>query len=300
MLLAQLARTIMLLFERHRRARPLEWLGHVIDLVAGRDFTPDGTIEAADVRDGDACPNCAEGTLASARGIEMGHIFQLGRKYAEALDLKVLDENGKLVTVTMGSYGIGVSRAVAAIAENTHDDLGLVWPREVAPADVHLVATGKDEAVFEAAERLADGSAMDVWKRMIRAQGGDPAAPLPQARESQVVTATATGVLTRLGACAVHTGVHVEQHFESHASRDGGGGPGAVPRYPSRQRAAPEAGIRGAVSRPREEGQRRLRGRHRDRLDPVRKGGGTPCLTRHRNSRWDWQSAMNRRSTPMC
>jgi prolyl-tRNA synthetase len=86
----------------------------------------------------------------------MGHIFQLGRKYADALDLQVLDESGKLVTVTMGSYGIGVSRAVAAIAENTHDELGLVWPREVAPADVHLVATGKDEAVFEAAAKLAD------------------------------------------------------------------------------------------------------------------------------------------------
>ena len=86
----------------------------------------------------------------------MGHIFQLGRKYAEALGLKVLDENGKLVTVTMGSYGVGVSRAVAAIAEDTHDELGLFWPREVAPADVHLVATGKDEAVFAAAERLAD------------------------------------------------------------------------------------------------------------------------------------------------
>jgi prolyl-tRNA synthetase len=85
----------------------------------------------------------------------MGHIFQLGRKYAEALDLKVLDENGKLVTVTMGSYGVGVSRAVAAIAESTHDELGLKWPRSVAPADVHLVATGKDAAVFEAAEALA-------------------------------------------------------------------------------------------------------------------------------------------------
>jgi prolyl-tRNA synthetase len=127
---------------------------HVIDLVAGRDFTPDGTIEAAEVRDGDPCPNC-DGTLESARGIEMGHIFQLGRKYAEALGLKVLDENGKLVTVTMGSYGIGVSRAVAAIAENSHDELGLVWPREVAPADVHLVATGKDSAVFDAAAGLA-------------------------------------------------------------------------------------------------------------------------------------------------
>ena len=128
---------------------------HVIDLVAGRDFTPDGTIEAADVRDGDACPNCTEGTLESARGVEMGHIFQLGRKYAEALDLKVLDENGKLVTVTMGSYGIGPSRAVAAIAEGTLDDSGLCWPRDVAPVDVHVVAAGKDPAIFAAAEELA-------------------------------------------------------------------------------------------------------------------------------------------------
>src|SRR3712207_4889321 len=86
----------------------------------------------------------------------MGHIFQLGRKYAEALDLQVLDENGKLVTVTMGSYGVGVSRAVAAIAESTHDELGLCWPREIAPADVHVVATGKDAAAFEAAAALAD------------------------------------------------------------------------------------------------------------------------------------------------
>ena len=128
---------------------------HVIDLVVGRDFTPDGTIEAADVRDGDACPNCETGTLEAARGIEMGHIFQLGRKYADALGLQVLDENGKLVTVTMGSYGVGPSRAVAAIAEGTLDELGLSWPREVAPADVHIVATGKDEAIFAAAERIA-------------------------------------------------------------------------------------------------------------------------------------------------
>ncbi|MEV7428703.1 proline--tRNA ligase [Nocardioides sp. NPDC092400] len=128
---------------------------HVLDLVAGRDFTPDGTIEAAEVRDGDPCPACDGGVLETARGIEMGHIFQLGRKYADALGLQVLDENGKLVTVTMGSYGIGPSRAVAAIAEGTADELGLCWPRHVAPADVHLVATGKDEAVFAAAERVA-------------------------------------------------------------------------------------------------------------------------------------------------
>ncbi len=127
---------------------------HVFDLVAGRDFTADGTVEAAEVREGDPCPVCAR-PLTMARGIEIGHIFQLGRKYAEALDLKVLDEFGKLVTVTMGSYGIGVSRAVAAVVESTYDELGLCWPREVAPADVHLVATGKDEAVFAASESLA-------------------------------------------------------------------------------------------------------------------------------------------------
>jgi prolyl-tRNA synthetase len=134
---------------------------HVLDLVVGRDFTPDGTIEAAEVWDGDACPHCEDGTLVSARGIEMGHIFQLGRKYADALDLRVLDENGKLVTVTMGSYGIGPSRAVAAIAEGTLDELGLCWPRNVAPADVHLVATGKDDAIFAAADRIATELAAD-------------------------------------------------------------------------------------------------------------------------------------------
>ncbi|MFC5728322.1 MULTISPECIES: proline--tRNA ligase [Nocardioides] len=127
---------------------------HVMDLVAGRDFAADGIIEAADVRDGDACPNCEEGALESARGIEMGHVFQLGRKYADALGLQVLDENGKLVTVTMGSYGVGVTRAVAAIAENSLDEIGLCWPRDVAPADIHVVAAGKDAAVFAAAEEL--------------------------------------------------------------------------------------------------------------------------------------------------
>jgi prolyl-tRNA synthetase len=137
---------------------------HVIDMVAGRDFSGDGVIDVADVRDGDPCPVCGAtdgGVLESARGIEMGHIFALGRMYADALDLQVLDANGKLVTVTMGSYGIGPSRAVAAIAEGTYDELGLCWPRNVAPADVHLLATGKDEAIFAAADRIATELAGD-------------------------------------------------------------------------------------------------------------------------------------------
>jgi prolyl-tRNA synthetase len=126
---------------------------HVVDLVYGRDFTADGQIEAAEVRSGDACPNCGS-PMEIARGIEIGHIFQLGRKYAEALGLTVLDQNGKQVVVTMGSYGIGVSRAVAAIAETAYDEFGLCWPREVAPADVHVVIAGKDAAQTAAAETL--------------------------------------------------------------------------------------------------------------------------------------------------
>jgi prolyl-tRNA synthetase len=129
---------------------------HVLDLVAGRDFTGDGWIEAAEVREGDPCPVCGN-PLETARGIEMGHIFQLGTKFADALDLRVLDQSGKLVTVTMGSYGVGVSRAVAAIVESAHDDLGIIWPREVAPADVHVLATGKDESVFDVADALVTG-----------------------------------------------------------------------------------------------------------------------------------------------
>ena len=128
---------------------------HVIGLMTGSDFTADGSIEVAEVRDGDPCPN-GDGNLETARGIEMGHIFQLGRKYAEALGLQVLDENGKLVTVTMGSYGIGPSRAVAAIAENTIDELGLCWPREVSPADVHVVAAGKSQEILDAAAALSE------------------------------------------------------------------------------------------------------------------------------------------------
>ncbi len=126
---------------------------HVFGLVAGRDFSWDGTIESAQVREGDPAPD-GSGRLETARGIEMGHIFALGRKYAQSLGLKVLDKNGKLVVVTMGSYGIGVTRAVAALAESNHDDKGLIWPANVAPADVHVVAVGRGEEIFEAAAQL--------------------------------------------------------------------------------------------------------------------------------------------------
>ncbi|MDR6166986.1 prolyl-tRNA synthetase [Microbacterium paludicola] len=127
---------------------------HVHSLVAGRDFTADAFIEVATVREGDPAPD-GSGPVSIARGMEIGHVFQLGRKYAEALGLKVLDENGKLVTVTMGSYGIGVTRILAIIAELNNDERGLIWPASVAPFDVHVVATGRDAAAFELAEQLS-------------------------------------------------------------------------------------------------------------------------------------------------
>ena len=137
---------------------------HVVDLVVGRDFTPDGTIEAAEVRDGDLAPD-GRGTLVSARGIEIGHIFQLGTKYTDAFAVDVLGENGKPVRLIQGSYGVGVSRLVAVIAEQMHDDKGLRWPASVSPADVHVVIANKDEGARAGAESLAadlDARGLDV------------------------------------------------------------------------------------------------------------------------------------------
>ena len=127
---------------------------HAKNVVNGRDFEVDHYIEAAQIREGDSCPKCDTAVVID-RAIEIGHIFQLGRKYADALNLTVLDQNGKSQVVTMGSYGIGVSRAVAAIAEQTHDEIGLSWPVEIAPAKVHVVVAGKDDSLFEAGEKLA-------------------------------------------------------------------------------------------------------------------------------------------------
>jgi prolyl-tRNA synthetase len=126
---------------------------HAAFVVRGRDFEADAEIGAVEIRDGDRCARCGS-ALRIARGIELGHVFQLGRKYAEAFGLQALGPQGSPVTITMGSYGLGVTRAVAALAEQTHDEKGLCWPRSVAPADVHVVATGRDDAPFQAAERV--------------------------------------------------------------------------------------------------------------------------------------------------
>ncbi|WP_153813002.1 proline--tRNA ligase [Streptomyces sp. SUK 48] len=130
---------------------------HAKNVVAGRDFEVDEYVDVVVVQEGDPCPACGTG-LKLDRAIEIGHIFQLGRKYADALKLDVLGQNGKPVRVTMGSYGIGVSRAVAALAEQTADEQGLCWPKEIAPADVHVVAAGKalqTELALDVAGKLA-------------------------------------------------------------------------------------------------------------------------------------------------
>jgi prolyl-tRNA synthetase len=127
---------------------------HAAFVVRGRDFDPAGEIGAVEIRDGDRCARCGS-PLQIARGIELGHVFQLGRKFADAFGLTALGPNGKPVTITMGSYGVGITRAVAALAEQTHDEAGLVWPRVVAPADVQVVPTGKDVAAVAEAERIA-------------------------------------------------------------------------------------------------------------------------------------------------
>lgn len=128
---------------------------HVFGLVAGRDFVSDGVVEVAEVLAGDPAPD-GSGPVELVRGMEIGHVFQLGRKYAEALGLKVLDPNGKLVTVTMGSYGIGVTRILAVIAEANNDERGLIWPRNVSPFDLHVVAATKEVEVLDAAVSLAN------------------------------------------------------------------------------------------------------------------------------------------------
>ncbi len=164
---------------------------HAVHVVLGRDFEPSGVVPAAEVREGDRCPRCGS-ALTIGRGIEIGHIFQLGRKYADAFGLDVLGPQGKPVRVTMGSYGIGVSRAVAAIAEQSHDDKGLAWPRGVAPADVHVVAVGKGEQ-GAVAERLAAALEREGLAVLLDDRGGSPGVAFKDAELLGVPTVLVVG-----------------------------------------------------------------------------------------------------------
>ena len=164
---------------------------HAVNVVHGRDFTPSGTLPAAEVREGDLCSRCGA-PLTIGRGIEIGHIFQLGRKYADAFGLDVLGRDGKPVRVTMGSYGVGVSRAVAAVVEQSHDDKGIVWPRGIAPADVHVVVAGKGEQ-SAVAERLAAQLEREGLTVLLDDRGGSPGVAFKDAELLGVPTVVVVG-----------------------------------------------------------------------------------------------------------
>ena len=188
-----------------RVAEGSEWVSganenerHAYHLVFGRDFTADGRIDVAEVREGDPSPE-GSGPLTLARGIEMGHIFQLGRKYADALGLQVLDQNGKLVTVTMGSYGIGVSRAVAAIDEDTYDEKGLSWPRSIAPYDVMVLATGKGDEVAKKAKEIAEQLAEEGFEVLLDDRKASPGVKFKDSELIGVPTSVVIGKLLAEG-----------------------------------------------------------------------------------------------------
>jgi prolyl-tRNA synthetase len=134
---------------------------HLRNVNAGRDFTPDVVADITNAREGDPCPRCGT-QLTLRKGIEVGNIFKLGTDFTEKLNATYLAEDGSRHFVIMGSYGIGLGRAMACIVEEHHDEKGIVWPAAVAPYPAQLVAlgVGKDPAVGEAADdlyaRLAD------------------------------------------------------------------------------------------------------------------------------------------------
>ena len=164
---------------------------HAANVVMGRDFEPSAVLPAAEVREGDLCDRCGS-PLTIGRGIEIGHIFQLGRTFADAFGLDVLSRDGKPVRVTMGSYGIGVSRAVAAIAEQSHDEKGLVWPRGVAPADVHVAAVGKGDQ-RGVAERLAGELEQSGLRVLLDDRGGSPGVAFKDAELLGIPTVVVVG-----------------------------------------------------------------------------------------------------------
>jgi len=128
---------------------------HLVDVVPGRDFRPQGYADLRMVREGDTCPRCG-GTLRFSRGIEVGHVFRLGTKYSEAMRAVYLDEGGKERVTVMGCYGIGVGRTAAAAVEQNHDDDGIVWPISIAPFEVAVIPVNVKQAdVMAAAERVA-------------------------------------------------------------------------------------------------------------------------------------------------
>jgi prolyl-tRNA synthetase len=133
---------------------------HLRGVEAGRDFQP----EFADLRasgESDTCPDCG-GALTFTTAIEVGHIFKLGTKYSHALGARFLDDDGRERDIVMGSYGIGLARVMAALVEQNHDENGIIWPRSVAPYDVHVVVLKGAEEIGDQAAKTLDAAGLDV------------------------------------------------------------------------------------------------------------------------------------------
>jgi prolyl-tRNA synthetase len=128
---------------------------HTFNLVMGRDFYTENVLDVAEIKSGDPASD-GSGALTLEKGIEIAHIFALGQKYSKALDLMVTDESGKLINVSMGSYGIGVSRVLATLAELNNDEKGLAWPIAVAPAHVHIVVLNKEDSAYKFAQDISE------------------------------------------------------------------------------------------------------------------------------------------------
>jgi prolyl-tRNA synthetase len=140
---------------RHGLAGANETDFHVRNVVPGRDFSLETVGDYRNVAEGEACPNCGEGSLRVIRGIEIGHVFKLGTKYSEKFGARFADAGGESHPIIMGCYGIGVTRLLSAVIEQHHDENGMIWPAGLAPFHVHLVPVShQDEAQMEAANRL--------------------------------------------------------------------------------------------------------------------------------------------------
>jgi prolyl-tRNA synthetase len=128
---------------------------HLLNVNYGRDYTADIVTDISAAQEGDACPDCGS-DLRTIRGVEVGNIFKLGPRYSEAMGSTFLDKDGQEKPIIMGSYGIGSGRLIACVAEEHHDDFGLIWPITVAPYQVHLIAlSGRgDSDTLEEAEKL--------------------------------------------------------------------------------------------------------------------------------------------------
>ncbi|MFP4020234.1 MAG: proline--tRNA ligase [Halanaerobium sp.] len=140
---------------------------HLKNIKTGRDFEVEAFADLRSVRGGERCPKCDQGKLNIKDGIEVGHIFKLGTKYSENMGANYLDENGKAQPIVMGSYGIGITRLVAAAIEQNNDQYGIKWPKAIAPYQIIILPLGNDDQVEEKSEEIYQSLKADGWEVLI-------------------------------------------------------------------------------------------------------------------------------------